>query len=84
MKAMDGMNLDALQFSITLDKKMEYAVQALAPHMSVFSLDKPRTLDDTQEIPKPVVATIANWIEYPIEQEEPEPGVLERMQALLD
>lgn len=78
------MTSDALQFSITLDKKMEYAVQALAPHMSVFSMDKPRTLDDTQEIPKPVVATIANWLEYPIEQETPEPGVLERMAALID
>lgn len=78
------MTSDALQFSITLDKKMEYAVQFLAPHMSVFSLDRPRTLDDTQEIPKPVVATIANWMDYPIDQEIPEPGVLERMAALID
>lgn len=63
---------------------MEYAVQFLAPHMSVFSLDRPRTLDDTQEIPKPVVATIANWMEYPLEEEVPEPGVLERMAMLID
>lgn len=75
---------DALQFSLTLDKKIEYAVQTLAPHMSVFSLDRPRKLDDTQEIPKPVVATIANWMEYPISKETPEPDIIKRMEMLYD
>jgi hypothetical protein len=36
----------------------------LAPHMSTFGMEKPRSVSDSLAIPKPVVGSISNWLEY--------------------
>jgi len=54
---------DALQFSLSIDNKMEEEFKHLAPHMSTFGLGKPRTVSDSLAIPKPVVGSISNWLE---------------------
>lgn len=56
--------LDALQFSLTIDQRMEKEFEHLAPHMSTFGMEKPRSISDTLTIPKPVVGSISNWLEY--------------------
>lgn len=43
---------------------MEKEFEHLAPHMSSFSMEKPRSVSNSLAIPKPVVGTIANWLEY--------------------
>lgn len=73
---------DALQFTLALDNKMMYALEALAPHMNAFSLDGIRKIDAALEHSKPVVSTTANWMDYhdePIDQE-----AYARMMALPD
>lgn len=67
---------DALQFSLTIDQRMEKEFEHLAPHMSSFGLEKPRTVSDSLAIPKPVVGSISNWLESgsmvadPVKQEK--------------
>ena len=56
--------MDALQFSLTIDQRMEREFESLAPHMSVFSMEKPRTVSDSLAMPKPVVGSISNWLEH--------------------
>lgn len=58
------MTSDALQFTLALDGKMMYALEALAPHMNTFSLDGIRKIDAALEMSKPVVSTTANWLDY--------------------
>lgn len=55
---------DALQFSLTIDQRMEKEFESLAPHMSTFSMEKPRTVSDSLAMPKPVVGSISNWLEH--------------------
>lgn len=54
---------DALNFTLLLDQKMEKRFETLAPYMGVFSLESPREISGSLEMPKPVVGTIASWIE---------------------
>jgi len=54
---------DALNFTLLLDQKMENRFENLAPYMGVFSLESPREISGSLEMPKPVVGTIASWIE---------------------
>jgi hypothetical protein len=73
--------LDALQFSLSIDKRMEKEFEHLAPHMSSFGLEKPRTVSDSLAIPKPVVGSISNWLESKNGQVDPEKR--EKMRSLL-
>lgn len=75
------MLLDELNFSLAIDQFMENGYGNLDPYMSSFDMGKPRTMSDNMAMPKPVVATIANWIGY--EQEPPDPIKWEKMLALL-
>jgi hypothetical protein len=43
---------------------MEKEFEHLAPHMSTFGMEKPRSVSDSLAIPKPVVGSISNWLEY--------------------
>lgn len=53
---------DALNLSIAIDNKMARHWQALAPHKNVFVLSKPREVSGNISIPKPVIATMSNWM----------------------
>lgn len=55
--------LDALNFTLALDHKVENWLANLAPHMNAFSLDKPGDLANSVSISKPVLENIANWYE---------------------
>jgi hypothetical protein len=70
---------DALQFTLALDQRIENALDALAPAMSLFGLDNPRQLANTASLSKPVVANIAEWIEEPAFED---PSKLKYMQQL--
>lgn len=54
---------DALQFALSIDRRMEDEYEHLDPHMSSFSLENPRKISDSLAIPKPVVGSISNWLE---------------------
>jgi len=45
-----------------LDHWTAEELQRLAPHMSVFDLNAPRQVSKNLSMPKPVVATISNWV----------------------
>ena len=51
----------------------------LDPHMSAFSLENPREISDSLAMPKPVVGTIAAWLDTPVEP--PSPQKFQAMQA---
>lgn len=55
--------MDALQFALSIDRRMEDEYEHLDPHMSSFSLENPRKISDSLAIPKPVVGSISNWLE---------------------
>jgi hypothetical protein len=59
---------------------VEKNLEALAPHMSVYGIDAPRAMSNTASLSKPVVATISDWLDSPIDP--PDPVKLQRMQAL--
>jgi hypothetical protein len=40
--------------------------------MSVYSLENPREISDSLTMPKPVVSTIATWLDEPLEPADPE------------
>lgn len=71
---------DALNFTLAIDQKIERSLADLAPHLSTFSLQSPRVISSNLSMPKPVVATMANWLEYPSDQ--PDVQKLERMKSL--
>jgi hypothetical protein len=58
-------------------------LRKLAPHQSVFSLDKPRAISKNLSMPNPVVATIASWI-HSYHDETPDPEKLRRMEQIPD
>lgn len=72
-------NLDALNFSIAIDNEMAKHWYALAPHKNVFVLNKPRAISDNISIPKPVVATMSNFLN---KGGQVEPEKLQRFIAL--
>ena len=72
---------DATQFSIAVDQKVEKELKYLAPHMSAFGMNSPRVVSDNLAMPKPVVSTIANWLDNI--DATPDEGKLEKMKQLL-
>lgn len=72
--------MDALNFTLTLDVAAQKAIEPLAPHMSAYTLKGPRAMDNTMEIPKPVVSNIAEWLEW--EEDNPDPQKLVLMESL--
>lgn len=74
---------DQLNGTLSLDRKTHEALRKLAPHMSTFDLNEPRAVSKNLSMPKPVVATIANWMHDPAGT-QPEPEKLQRMQQIPD
>lgn len=73
---------DALQFILLLDKFIADAFKNLAPYKSAYSLDNIRSISNSLEHSKTVVANTANWLE---KQDDPiDPVIWQRMQALPD
>ena len=56
------MYLDEVNVSLLLDNHMARLVDPLKPHYNVFSLEEPQQFSGNIEIPKPVIATISNWL----------------------
>lgn len=57
--------LDQLNVTLSLDGWTAEHLESLAPHKSVFNLDKPRQVSRNLSIPKTVVSTIAAFIHDP-------------------
>ncbi len=55
-------NTDQLNGTLSLDNYTANELEALAPHKSVFDLNAVKKVSVNLSMPKPVVATIANWI----------------------
>ncbi len=53
---------DALNFSISLDNTMAAMWLNLEPHNNVFVAQEPRKISSNISIPKPVIASISNWL----------------------
>lgn len=60
---------DQLNGTLSLDLMTAEELKALAPHKSVFDLNNPRAVSRNLSMPKPVVATIANWLHHPHAEE---------------
>jgi hypothetical protein len=56
-------------------------LEALAPHKSSLSLNKPRTLSRSSRLPKPATSTIANWY-YFRKKEDTSPDKLAFMESI--
>jgi hypothetical protein len=48
---------------MALDNKASDDLGHLAPHKSMYDLNKPRSLTSNARMPKPVASTIANWLD---------------------
>ena len=72
--------LDALNFTLALDQKIENLLGNLAPHLNAFSLDKPGELVNSVNISKPVLENIANWFEDRTDPDDPDKRM--RMMAM--
>lgn len=66
---------DQLNGTLCIDIAMAHDLRHLAPHKSVFDLNSPFKVSGNLSMPKPVVATIANWIHDSV----PEPDHLARL-----
>ena len=55
--------MDALNFTLALDQKIEDALENLAPYFNAFTLDKPGELSKSVNVSKPVLENIAAWYE---------------------
>lgn len=75
------MKLDALNLSIAIDNKMAEHWYTLSPHKNVFVLNKPREVSGNISIPKPVVATMSNWM-HSAAKEFVDPQKLQQMVLL--
>lgn len=53
-----------------LDRKQYRYLRRLAPHLTVFDLQKPRAISSNTKIPGPVIATISNWLLREDEEDE--------------
>lgn len=62
--------MDQLNVTLTLDEWTANELEALAPHKSVFNLDQPRVVSRNLSMPKPVVATISNFIHSKLEVDD--------------
>jgi hypothetical protein len=76
------MCLDALNFTLAIDSVIENGLTNLAPHMSAFDLDNPREISEAMAMPKPVVATIASFLDEDHQQVDPHKYELMKQLAL--
>ena len=68
-----------------LDEYVNNYLKRLAGYKSTFGLDAPRKVSGNLAMPKPVTATIANWLEGTEEdQEDTDPAAVERMDRMLE
>lgn len=54
--------MDALNFTIAIDKKMADFWYGISPHKNTFILSSPREVSGNLGIPKPSVATFSNFL----------------------
>lgn len=54
--------MDALNISIATDNEIARHWEALAPHKNVFEMTSPREISGNISIPKPVIATMSNFL----------------------
>ena len=71
--------MDQLNGTLSLDNWTTEELRRLSPHMGVFDLNAPRQVSKNLSMPKPVVATISNWVHRTI---PPDPIKLVRMNEL--
>lgn len=60
---------------------MAEAFKKLAPHQSGFSLNRPFEVNSDCWLPKPIIATINNWVHDP-EHNNPDPVKEQRMRQM--
>lgn len=53
---------DQLNFTLSIDNDVANRLSALAPHKSVFDLNKPREVSSNLNMPKTVVGTLGSWL----------------------
>lgn len=73
------MTKDATNFSLSICQYLEHHFENLAPYKSTFGMEGPRSISSIQSIPKPVVSTIANWLDS-----KPDPVDPYKSQWMLD
>lgn len=56
---------DQMSLMLMLDNAMSRAAEALAPHKNMIDPNKPRSLTNVAELPKPVSSTIGAWMMTP-------------------
>lgn len=76
------MYLDALNFTLCIDKKLHNRLSNLTFDSSVYSLSGPFEISHDLTYPKPLVSTIANWLTKP--ENEVDTNKLELMKRNLD
>lgn len=74
---------DQLNGTLSLDNHTAEELRKLAPHMSAFDLNEPRAVSKNLAMPKPVVATIANWV-HSAQASQVDPAKLALMADLPD
>lgn len=73
--------MDALNISIATDNEIARHWEALAPHKNVFEMTSPREISGNISIPKPVIATMSNFLKSK-SKTPPDPEVLKRFLLL--
>jgi hypothetical protein len=53
---------DEMNVSLAIDHRMAERWYGLSPHKNVFELTRPREVSGSIALPKPVVATISNFV----------------------
>lgn len=66
------MYLDQLNLFLPMDNELAEELKNLSPHKSSFSLNAPKELSNAMTIPKPVISTMANWIDSTDEVADPQ------------
>lgn len=49
---------------LALDNQTAEDLKPMSPHMNMFSMSEPRKLSNAAVFPKPVAATVSNWLLY--------------------
>ena len=53
-----------MSLMLALDNEQSDILEALAPHKNMYDANRPRTLTNVAEMPKPVASTITSWIHH--------------------
>ncbi len=69
---------DQLNCTLALDMTIEEDLARLAPHMSTFDMNAPRTVSKNLSMPNTAISTISNWMGWTL-PEAPDPEVMRRM-----